>query len=573
MVYQLRYRVELKDQAVFSQLGGDPNRVESEGYVPGSAIYGALAGLVIQELGLNNKAHENELFRRWFLREGLRCLNAYPVDEDQKIRLLPVPLSIQKEKSNESELHDLVRYLINDDEDDNKELFKKQPKSLEGFGQITGDGKTLYLTKTKTQYNYHTTRSQDRRKGRATEGEGAVFVYEALEAGQTFEGLILGEKDDLAKLQERLKWKKGESLPVRLGRSRSTQYGGSTKLELVSDEPEEFISEVETKAGVETDSGLVVLTLTSHLLLRGENGYPAHILTQIQENKTGTQEEAPLLFPVEQLATALGLSQDDLKLKHSFARRELIGGYSSVWGLPRPQWPAFKAGSVFVFEVKGVPNLTEAEKVSLGLRTGEGYGRFVLNWHGKEKTLTLGNNKIIRDDKPPKPSTLPDAFTKLVRDVVSKEYERQAESKARDYSTNFSNSPTFKITPALLGRLQQALHKHTNSEEMLKWLKDLRRPAKQQLERLRHKDKDENGWSLLDQIESILQETKSVYNIPRTGSIGLSTETQQVIDVTNQSLETDGELLNRVKQVYLLTLIGELSRAQRRQEKREDGGE
>jgi len=545
MIYQLNYTLRLSEQAVFSQLGGDPNIVQSEGYVPGSAVWGALAGRLIQKLNLGKTAHENELFRRWFLRSGLRCLNAYPTDEEEKIRLLPVPLSIRKEKGNEDSIHDLAAYLTKE-----TSLPDETLKTIEGFGKISGE--KLYTANSQTRYNYHTTRVS-RVKGRAAKNEGAVFVYEALEAGQLFKGLILGEQADLAELLKILGWAEAKPLELRLGRSRATQYGGATCLKLLSESPEPFSREI-TINNDDFSENFLVLTLTSSLLLPNESGYPLQLI----ENA----DNEALIFPVEPIAKALGLDAAGLSLKYSFARREIIGGYSAVWGLPRPQWPAFKAGSVFVFELAhpqllGEDKLTEVEAISLGLRTGEGYGRFVLNWHGATKTLTKGKWDEQAKGKPD--GEVPEAFKKLVYKVVSRKYDQEARNKGREDSGGFISSDTFKhITPALLGRLQSALHSNSEPEGLKKWLDDLRKPATQQLQRVRIS----GGASLYERIRDVLA-TNSVNNIVKPGSTGLDGNTTEVINATGQLLETDPKLLIRAKQIYLLALVEELSRKKR----------
>jgi hypothetical protein len=249
-------------------------------------------------------------------------------------------------------------------------------------------------------------------------------------------------------------------------------------------------------------------------------------------------------------------------LKQSYAERALVSGYSAVWGLPRPQWPAFKAGSVFVFEItSGQPDLTAAPAVSLGCRAGEGYGRFVLNWHGNEKELTA--DKPDEPDKVRPPAVASETFRELVKDLVGREFERQAESAGRLDSLQFISSATFKyLTPALVGRLQLASHSHPDPADFENWLDTLRRPAKQQLDRVR----SSGGSTLGSHIRQALQ-ADSVYRVGSPNKIQLdSTVTREVMAATGQALETAPALLAQVKQTYLLALLGELSRRKRGEE-------
>ena len=78
----------------------------------------------------------------------------------------------------------------------------------------------------KTERNYHHARApKNRRVGRALGAEvpdgGAFFTYEAIQAGQSFQGAILGAKSDLTDLKT---WLQGLKT-VSIGRSRSAQYG------------------------------------------------------------------------------------------------------------------------------------------------------------------------------------------------------------------------------------------------------------------------------------------------------------------------------------------------------------
>lgn len=554
MVYQLRYKIELQEQAVFSQLGGNPNEIESEGYVPGSSIWGNLAGLVIKKKALGNKAHTDEQFQSWFLRDGLRFLNAYPTKDDDSIRPLPTPLSVQKEKKDENEIHDFVAYIVAQDEESSP---KTTLKSIEGF--VTLNGESLTLFQAKTTYNYHTTRN--RLKGRAVKDEGAVFVYEALEAGQSFAGLIIGKKEDLAELQKLIGWTKEDSLVLRIGRSHSTQYGGAAKLTLLTAEPEEFSREIEED--VKIDPPYLVVTLTSHLLLPNENGYPYQIEASDSEleNTEASEKETKYKPLSEEVAKALGLEAGSLRLQHSFAKRVLVGGYSSVWGMSKQQWLAFKTGSVFVFELlKGTPQFQRAEAQGLGLRKSEGYGSFVINWHGIEEKFNKLDKKNLESQKPDRVS---EKFKTLVKDVITKQIVQQAEYKGREDSVWFCDSATFRyLTPALLGRLELALQ-NKKPQDYRNWLRELRKPATQQLERVRQKD--DVTKSLFDQISSILS-SKLV------SEVIIVKDNNQVNSKVVQAIGLQSDLLSRsdiveaVQKAYLLALFKELSRKKRTSE-------
>ncbi|MEI6043463.1 MAG: hypothetical protein WCS37_03620, partial [Chloroflexota bacterium] len=385
ITYQLTYSFELSHPAIFSNREGDPNLVQSEGYIPGSAVWGALAQLLIRKENLSTP-HVNPDFMRWFLHGELIFLNAYPcltgLPSDLPVRLLPAPISLRQEKTNQSKYYDLAaRYIKNQPELNENEQLER----LKGFvafadnvlysDNSNDDDRTETVKTVKTRYHYHTWRD-NRLAGRALKGanNGAVFVYEAFEPGQRFEGRILGPKAELEKFYQQLKWE-DEPPMLRLGRSRATQYGGSVRLELLG--LEKFKREIAGSESITTDEGHLVLTLTSHLLLREQQtGYVASPFFKEQ-------------FPTERLAKLLKLSSGELELEKYYVRHLTLGNYSSVWRLPRLQWSALEAGSTFIFKVPTSQhlNLVRAERSGLGLRKGEGFGRFVLNWHGHSESL------------------------------------------------------------------------------------------------------------------------------------------------------------------------------------------
>ena len=539
--YQISYSCKLDSQVVFSNTDGDPNLVQSEGYIPGGAIWGALAYQVINKAGLQSEvAHHNSLFARWFLRGGLRCLNSYPrLDilpfDKQPIRTLPVPLSLYKKKGETkvTEYYDLISF-------DTEPV--EQLKRVAGFTSLRNG--EIYRSTTHTHYNYHTSR-KNRSKGRATKGEdGAVFVYEALEAGQDFEGLILGTAEDLQELCHLLDWTVGQPLHLRLGRSRATQYGGNTQLKLLTNKPQEFQREINDTSDQPNDK--LVVTLTAPLLAQDQSGYPA------------TQ------FPTATLTNLLGLPPEHLKLDQTLAQRTIIGGYSGIWKLPRPQWPAFAAGSVFVFCLEDVEleDLSDelfrsAEAFSLGLRTGEGFGRFVLNWHGNQSNLPIG--KFGEQAKRPQPAldSLP-SFKILVKSLLEKALMQQAQAKGLEAAQKFEKpGEALGVTAALLGRLRLIFRNLEKPEDLdAKLLERFKPPARQQLERLRMQ---EGRDSLADTITIALKE-ESFGKSPLNLVIPKDLENNVLGEVGLGEFWQEQDLRLRLVRCYLLALVEELLR-------------
>ena len=452
----LRYRLVLTAPAVIPTADGDPNTVVTRRDVPGSNIWGAAA---YRYLSQPNHTSEDDDFRHAFLDGGLRFLMAYPEADDPDVsnempqRLIPIPHSIRKFKESE-ELVDFVESSPGED----------PIKRLDRRYAIISKGR-LATQAVKTELNYHHARAKDRRKGRALGAEvpngGALFTYEAIEAGQSFQGTVLGSKDDLKNLQTYL-----QRGLIRIGRSRSAQYG-EAELEWLDDVPQELNGRVEWNGFDEQQSPngpnsgeCLIITTLSPLLTVNDYGHPeAH-------------------FPKDELADALDLEVSELKLCSSYTRTEVIGGYHSHLRLPRQQWPAIASGSVFVFETEQKFDqecLLQLEHNGLGLRKGEGFGRIAVNRQGSlqlwEETQLDDPDRQDRPDQPKSkmPQSVQDLLYGVLRSRCLTEMQQRAITIARSEDNILSN--------ALLGRMRSFLQQNSRAES----LEQLRDPAKNQL--------------------------------------------------------------------------------------------
>lgn len=452
----LRYRLVLTAPAVIPTADGDPNTVVTRRDVPGSNIWGAAA---YRYLSQPNHTSGDEAFCHAFLDGGLRFLTAYPEADDPEVnirmpqRLIPIPHSIRKFKEDEG-LVDFVE--SSPGEDPIKRLDRRYAIISEGH---------LATQAVKTELNYHHARAKDRRKGRALGAEvpngGALFTYEAIEAGQAFQGTVLGSKDDLKNLQTYL-----QRGLVRIGRSRSAQYG-EAEFEWLDDAPQALNERVEWNGFDEqqspngSNSGeCLIITTLSPLMTVNDYGHPeAH-------------------FPKDELADALDLEVSELKLRNSYTRTEVIGGYHSHLRLPRQQWPAIAPGSVFVFETEQKFDqecLLQLEHNGLGLRKGEGFGRIAVNRQGslqlRVETQLDDPDRQDRPD-PPKskmPQSVQDLLYGVLRSRCLTEMQQRAITIVRSKDNIRSN--------ALLGRMRSFLQQNSRAES----LEQLRDPAKGQL--------------------------------------------------------------------------------------------
>ena len=196
--------------------------------VPGSHVWGAAAWRYLSQ---PNHTPADNAFRHAFLDGGLRFLTAYSECDEHPQRMIPIPHSIRRFKEDEK-LVDLVEQSPGGDP------IKRLDRS---YARIRAG--SLETQAVKTELNYHHARAKDRRIGRALGAEepngGALFTYEAIEAGQSFQGAVLGSEDYLKKLQT---WLQGGQ--IRIGRSRSAQYG-EAEFEWLDNAPRKLNERVE----------------------------------------------------------------------------------------------------------------------------------------------------------------------------------------------------------------------------------------------------------------------------------------------------------------------------------------
>lgn len=552
-VYQISYEAKLNSEVLIRTTDGDPNLVESAKFLPGSALCGAIANWLILE---NKLTAQDARFQSWFLKGELSFLNGYlyqfySPNGLTRQRFLPCPLSLRKDKTKPKNLFDIS--IPTKDE-------VSLPVNTTGVsGFIYLEGSSVYLGSVEAHYNYHTTRQNNRRYGRATGEGGGVFVYEALQPNQTFAGYILGSQTDLNELVDLVGQKTGSGnysrIQLQIGRSRAVQYGGDVTLQLGQVQP--FRREIASPQSNKNVSQ-IVLTLLSPLLARASNGY------------------SKLSLPLEQLATRLGYGeQEKIKIINAYQRSVTVGGYSTIWQLPRPQQTALAAGSVFILALPRPLRTNEfshLEAIGLGERTGEGFGRFVLDWHGQVNDLTGYEIQTDASWLQTVPTHKPAELVAMIDGIIQAEWLRHAERVGLSDANHFihdkiSGKAALKeVSPALLGRLQEEFGQISAGKSRPK-LDQLRPIARRQLERLGFKSMPEDETSrisLLERLEKALA-LKKINDEPLNIK-ELKTLKANLVPTGWQWTETGPDyekLLAALIRRYLLTLIQELSKQRR----------
>ena len=208
---QLKFSIKTLSPVVISSMSNSTVMTTAHSEISGSIIRGILASRYVKQLKLGDKAHEDAEFIQLFY-GGLKFLTANLVVKRQRSFILPLSLQQAKSGSGSNKVQDL--------------LTAKEPekgyKSLQGYG-IIEDGK-IFTAEVNKNISMHMSRDSEgeRLSGKSTDGK--IFNYESIDEGQVFQGLIVGDKANLQKLVDGLKFE-NNSMIAYIGRSHFTQYG------------------------------------------------------------------------------------------------------------------------------------------------------------------------------------------------------------------------------------------------------------------------------------------------------------------------------------------------------------
>lgn len=414
----LVYTLHLLEPVLANSLAGDTNSARSLPYIPGGLVRGALIGAYLKQKEIKNVDAADDEFQRLFI-DGHTCyLNAYPLLNEQ--RSLPIPLSWKAPKHAAGGLKNQAVPVTNlaAAETDQTDL---KPIRAETWWLKGG---TVFSREFPMQINVHNQRDAD--FGRALEGRGAVYRYEALPAGLELKGIILSENEaDIEILGGLLQ--EGELF---LGKARTAGYGRVEVLSAVPlpqdfregweisplrdlvDELEAFerddVAAYREEAPVEQTDHFY-LTFLSPAILRGPGGQYS-------------------LDPVPSLESLLGV---DLKPEKIFRQVEIVGGFNRTWGLPLPQAHAIAAGSVFWFRCASsvkFKQLMELETRGVGERRSEGFGRVRIDL---EQPASIGWRKLDEELEIPGLSTevSKDAGQAMARIMLERLQRRELERR------------------------------------------------------------------------------------------------------------------------------------------------
>ena len=353
----------------------------------GSIIRGIFASRFVKVQKLHDEAHD-ERFREIFF-GGLKFLPATP--EILNVRSFALPLSLQSGKAGTVDA-DKVQDLLTDAEP------SRGYKSFRGFG-IEVDGK-FFTAQVKTSMFMHMSRSssEERTAGRSVDGQ--IYNYEALDAGQTFRGEILGDEKLLRRLHDGLNLD-GDKMIAYVGRSKFTQYGKCLvtfgKIEKL---PAPHFDE---KIFLRLDSPLIPV---DDCFLNAEE-----ILSREVVDKLGGK----------------------FSLGKVFAAGVDVENFVVPWSMKRPRVSALAAGTVF--ELKPSATLTDDDKSFLRDKMFSGFGTRTEEGFGQLRPWRPSNNFTkdkLNEVKPLKPKKLSAATIELAKKILTARLLEQVRLNAFD---------------------------------------------------------------------------------------------------------------------------------------------
>lgn len=499
---KIRYRITTLSPVLFSQNSGDMNTVATFQFIPGSSILGAFAWEWIRLKKLGKEAHKDESFYQWFLSGNLLFSNAYITVQDENNRIhvcFPVPCSVQEDKDRAG-IYDLLLK----EKDDNL-----QTTAIGGFADIQGS--LILYQDVRTSLNFHHARDQE--KGISKKGQ--IFNYLSIDSGQSFEGMLTGQKDILdCFLKE---FSPSDNHTFYLGRSRNTQYG-KVKFEFLSQSPESFKKNTNS-----FDSDEISLTLLSDTIIYNDYGYST--------------------TDVKELEKILGA-----KITKAIAKTSDVENYVSAWHLKRPSEKCYRAGSCFMLEVPvtSLEKLHSIEMAGIGERCGEGFGQCVFNMQQEDRLSKKNHIKTPTKPATPVPDMVKKALSEILEDTIRKKVELDALAKAKEFDAFAKDNRKPLPTKSLIGRLESMV-KVMDREQFVAILNDrerLRKTAQDKLKQCRTGSETLHTFLTTHNIDQ--NHIKQVL---------MNNELSEIARITEQNPERDIALQIELYRLYFLTFF------------------
>jgi CRISPR-associated protein Csx10 len=431
LTYYYPLSFELDAPAIITGPSADPNSVMTETYIPGSSVRGAVATRVMQE--------SPDLLDELVLSERISYLNAYPAIGEK--RALPVPHSYRKEKYDVNAVHDLAGLNYEDWPDEQLEPFHYE------YVNYTAADRYGINTKTSSQLHHQ----QDRKAGRPLgeeEGRGTVFVYQYIERGQSFIGLIAVRGENESEIDNLVRGIR-DTIKDRIfvGRSRRASYGGNARITLK--EPVNREIPMTGMTGVVTEN-----------IEKGEILRVVMLSDAVIRNRQSGQIDPSYLS--DELVFAIG---ERVKVVRKYTSSRIAGGYNRKWGLPLPQSQVAAAGSVVVLKTKdAIPfdDLMRIEHKGIGERKTEGFGRLVFL---RPAPSRINVSEYEEDEVVQRPSAIPPLVREMEKRILESALFRKCDIVAHHLAdSTFQRSKCLREpSNSLIGRIRGVLRYEPNN--------------------------------------------------------------------------------------------------------------
>jgi len=205
----------------------------------------------------------------------------------------------------------------------------------------------------------------------------------------------------------------------------------------------------------------------------------------------------------DEIALWLGIDKDKIEVENAFLRFKKVSGFSSIWGLPKIQANALKAGSVIVLKNNSNRNIEVPSFHAFGIRTEEGYGQVVFEEY-LEKEF---NNVKHTSEEVSCPSDL-SFYAELIEFVLLKHLKRRLKDEALNKVPE-----KFKVPNAFIGKMVSFIQKSDNFNELNNKINKLKDRASKHLEKIAEflyiKDKKVNKTQFEKNVEQKLVLRKS----------------------------------------------------------------
>ncbi len=377
--------VETLSPVVLSASSNSTIMTDTRKAIPGTVLRGILAERFIHCRKLGREAHQDESFCRLFFK-NLRFVDANPSKEGQRSFVLPLSMQKEKAKSGKtvSNIQDLLKTV---NPEDGYKSFRGQA--------ILKDGK-LQTVDLDTSISLHMSRSDETERLVGSSQSGKIFNYESIDAGQVFQGSILGEKEDLNALVQSLDLEDGV-MDCQVGRSRYTQYG-TCRIRFLSAVSLDAPSMKDIR-----DNGVLLRLDTAYLPVPGYRGTADNLLQAV--------------------ADAMG--SEKFSVLHVYAAAEEVENFVGIWKMKHPRQYGLAAGSVFLLERRdGTWTEDDLERLGnilyqgIGIRREEGFGQLRV-WPWQEYELFAPKEKPEEGEDKTRPP-LPDGLKGQVKNILRK---------------------------------------------------------------------------------------------------------------------------------------------------------